>query len=508
MHIGTYTHEGKWSSAAEQLEELANFGISVIEIMPVGDFAGRFGWGYDGVNIFAPTRHYGTPDNFRAFVNKAHSMGVGIILDVVYNHLGPEGNYIPVFSDDYFSEKYTTDWGQPFNFDGRNSGPVREYILSNVEYWIREFHIDGFRIDATQNIYDSSREHILREICKVAEKEAGHKNIYIVAENEPQLVDIVKPLSEGGYGYDALWNDDFHHSAMVALTGRNEAYYLDYLGKPQEFISAAKWGYLYQGQWYKWQGKRRGTPTFGLKPENFINFIQNHDQLANSASGLRAHQLTSPGQYKSVTALMILMPGIPMIFQGQEFASSSPFFFFSDHRDDIAKGILQGRAKFLAQFRSLAVPEMQAVLPDPSDPETFVRSKLNLNERELHKHYYIMHRDLLKLKKHDPAFSTRTRIGFDGAVLGEEAFVFRYFLQDSQGRLLVINLGLDLHLDPAPEPLLAPPLKSIWEILWSSEDPHYGGRGTAPLDEDDNWRIPGRSAVILYPVYKEEKENG
>ena len=234
--------------------------------MPVAEFPGRFGWGYDGVDLFAPTRLYGAPDDFRSFINRAHELGLGVILDVVYNHLGPDGNYLKEFSEHYFTDRHQNEWGQAINFDDDESGPVREFFISNAKYWIDEFHIDGLRLDATQQIFDTSPEHILAAMSRAVRQAAGRRTVYLVAENESQETKLVRPVSSGGYGLDALWNDDFHHSAIVALTGHNEAYFTDYLGKPQEFISAAKYGYLFQGQRYKWQAKRRGSPAWGLPP--------------------------------------------------------------------------------------------------------------------------------------------------------------------------------------------------------------------------------------------------
>jgi maltooligosyltrehalose trehalohydrolase len=296
---------------------------------------------------------------------------------------------------------------------------------------------------------------------------------------------------------------------MVALTGRNEAYYTDYLGTPQEFISAVKYGYLYQGQRYKWQKNRRGAPGLNLNPAALVIFIQNHDQIANSAYGERCDRLTSPGKLRAITALMLLGPGTPMLFQGQEFGASSPFLFFADHGPELARQIRQGRADFLAQFPSLATSEMQERFADPGDPATFECCKLDHSERETHREIFDLHRDLLKLRREQSVFRAQKRHGLDGAVLSPAAFVLRFFgaqdeARDDSGkdRLLMVNLGVDLHLDPAPEPLLAPPPDCEWAILWSSEDPKYGGIGTPPLDSDQNWRIPGHAAVLLKPQPK------
>jgi maltooligosyltrehalose trehalohydrolase len=504
MHLGTFTREGTWAAASRELLELADAGITLIEVMPIADFVGRYGWGYDGVDLFAPSHLYGTPDDCRRFVDHAHTLGLGVILDVVYNHVGPDGNYLAHFSPDYFTDRYTTDWGKAINFDGEHSGPVREFFVANAGYWIDEFHFDGLRLDATQEIYDRSSVHILAAIAQQVRHSARGRSTILVAENEPQHTKLVRSPAQGGYGLDALWNDDFHHSAMVGLTGHNEAYYTDYSGAPQELISALKWGYLYQGQWYRWQKQRRGTPTFGLKPSTFVTFIQNHDQIANSSGGLRCHQLTSPGRYRAMTALMLLGPGTPMLFQGQEFAASSPFLFFADHNDELSALVRRGRAEFLSQFPSIACPEIHSRLPDPSDLRTFERSKLDLSERHRHTEAYTLHRDLLRLRRQDPVLHSQRPGGVDGAVLSSAAFVLRFFAENGHDRLLLVNLGRDLHVDPAPEPLLAPPEHMRWKTLWSSEDPRYGGSGTPPLESEDNWHIPGEAAVVLTPTPQEE----
>ena len=240
-------------------------GVTTVEVMPVAEFAGSFGWGYDGVDLFAPYHHYGTPDDMRRFVDRAHALGLGVILDVVYNHFGPDGCYHHAFSSHYLHrEKGITDWGDALNFDGPDCGPVREYFIANAGYWISEFHLDGLRLDATQAIHDSSKPHLLAELSRHARAAAGERSVLLIAENESQNVRLIRSLEENGYGLDAVWNDDFHHAARVALTGRAEAYYCDYRGTPQELISAVKWGYLFQGQHCKWQQKLRGSSTFGI----------------------------------------------------------------------------------------------------------------------------------------------------------------------------------------------------------------------------------------------------
>jgi maltooligosyltrehalose trehalohydrolase len=496
MHLGTFTPEGTWEAAAAQLEELKATGITVIEIMPLADFPGRFGWGYDGVNLFAPTRLYGTPDDARRFIDRAHALGLGIIHDVVYNHLGPDGNYLGQFSADYVTDRYNTDWGSAINYDGPNSGPVRAYITANAGYWIDEFHFDGLRLDATQNIYDSSKEHILTAINRSVRAAARGRQTIIVAENEPQKIRMVRPVEADGHRFDGMWNDDFHHTARVALTGQTEAYFTDYRGTPQEFISSVKRGFLYQGQHYVWQKKRRGTRTTGAPPSAFVVFLENHDQVSNTG-GQRPRFRSSPGRYRALTALMLLSPGTPMLFQGQEFASSSPFFFFADHKPELARIVYQGRKQFLAQFPSQATPAVQANTPDPADPRTFERCKLDFNERERHAGLDALHRDLLRLRWDELVFRTQRPGGVDGAVLGPQAFVLRFFGEDGNDRLFLVNLGIDMLLAPAREPLLAPDAGKEWEVLWNSEDIRYGGNAAVAGERPDGWRLPAESAVVM-----------
>jgi maltooligosyltrehalose trehalohydrolase len=500
MHIGTFTMEGTWQAARRQLPELGKLGVTVLEIMPVNDFCGTFGWGYDGVNFFAPTRLYGDPDDLRAFVDEAHRAGLAVILDVVYNHAGPTGNFLKYFSEDYFTDRYENEWGEAINFDGPNSAPVREFFLSNARYWISEFHLDGLRLDATQALFDASENHILTELVEAVRQAATPRSTIVIGENEPQDCKLMHPAEEGGYGLDGLWNDDFHHTAMVALTGHNEAYYADYSGNPQEFISGAKRGYLYQGQYYRWQKKRRGTPTRGIKPKAFINYLQNHDQIANSGRGWRVQRITDPALYRAITALFLLSPQTPMLFQGQEFAASAPFTFFADHQGELAEKVKQGRREFLHQFPSLASEAMQAQLPDPTDPQVFAWCKLDLSERARHHGTYALHQDLLHLRRAHAAFNSQESGAVDGAVLGDRALVLRFFAPDGKDRLLLINLGMDTMLGPVPEPLLASAPGTTWQVLWSSEDPRYGGTGAVPVENESGWLLIGKSAVVFGEV--------
>jgi maltooligosyltrehalose trehalohydrolase len=501
MHIGTFTPEGTWRAAMEELPELARIGITVIEMMPVADFPGEFGWGYDGVDLFAPTRLYGNPDDLRAFVNEAHSLGVAVILDVVYNHFGPDGNYLGVFSADYLHHERANEWGDSINFDGENSGPVREFFITNGRYWIEEFRFDGFRFDATQSIHDTSEEYIVGAIGRAARMAAGDRSIILVAENESQEAKLLWPRSKGGDDLDAVWNDDFHHSAYVAMTGRHEAYYSDYRGRPQEFVSAAKYGYLFQGQYYWWQDAERGMPTLGASPPAFVSFLENHDQVANSAQGIRMRFESRPGVYRAMTALLLLGPWTPLLFQGEEFGATSPFVFFTDIGDEnLREAIRNGRYEFLTQFPSIAAPAVKPTLPVPTRRESFEGCKLNLAERETERPFYDLHRDLIRLRREDARFQKQIPGGVDGAVLGPHSFALRYFGGTNDERLLVVNLGPAQSFVPGPEPLLAPPFGFEWEMVWSSDDERYGGPGTTKPMSDAGWSLPGEAAIALRPI--------
>ncbi|PYJ63379.1 MAG: malto-oligosyltrehalose trehalohydrolase, partial [Verrucomicrobia bacterium] len=501
MHIGTFTKEGTWRAAAEQLPEMARIGITVVEMMPVADFPGKFGWGYDGVNLFAPSHLYGTPDDLRAFIDRAHSLGVAVILDVVYNHFGPDGNYLGIFSDDYLIREKQNEWGNAINFDGPNSGPVREFFITNGRYWVEEFHLDGFRFDATHAIRDRSTEYIIGAVGRVAREAAGARSIILVVENDLQEAKMVRPCSEGGDDLDGMWNDDFHHSAVVALTGRNEAYFADYRGTPQEFISAVKYGFLYQGQARSWRKALRGTPTFGISAEVFVCFLENHDQIANTGPGQRLRFQTSPRRYRAMIALLLLGPWTPLLFQGQEFGASSPFLFFADIGDaSVRDAIRKGRAEWLAPFLSLTEDQTWRTLPAPDDPEVFASCKLNFSERKNNRELYDLHIDLLKLRREDSRLRQQSSGGIDGAVLGPASFVLRYFSANNDDRLLLVNFGESHVLHPASEPLLAPPEGCRWETLWTSESPRYGATGSGAVTPPERWALPAESAVVLKPV--------
>jgi maltooligosyltrehalose trehalohydrolase len=497
LHIGTFTPEGTFAAALGQLAELKALGITMLELMPVAECPGRFNWGYDGVQLYAPYHVYGTPDDFKRFVDAAHGLGLAVILDVVYNHLGPDGNYLPHFSPHYFTDRHGNEWGEAIDFDGPHSQPVRDFFIGNACYWIREFHLDGLRLDATQAIHDASPLHVLAELSERARAVAQPRGIFLVAENEPQAIRTVQPVAQGGHGLDAMWNDDYHHSARVAVTGRHEGYLHDHRGRAQEFISAIKRGFLYQGQHYQWQKQARGSQVTHQPASAFVVFTQNHDQVGNTFYGQRLCQLTSPGRHRAITALTLLAPQTPLLFMGQEFAASTPFAFFADHGPELAAKVLEGRRAFVAQFASYASPAAQEAILDPADERTFQACKLDFTERQRHAPVYALYRDLLRLRRDDPVIAAQCRECIDGAVLSERAFVLRWFDAARGDRLLVVNLADELDFRPGPEPLLAPPSGSVWRLAWSSDDPCYDGPGLVNPCQDDGWRLPGECAVLL-----------
>jgi maltooligosyltrehalose trehalohydrolase len=505
LHIGTFTPEGTYTAAIAQFSRLRDLGITVLECMPICEFAGKVGWGYDGVDLFAPFHGYGSPDDLRSMIDAAHQHGLGVILDVVYNHIGPDGNYLTKYSDRYFA-KDDTEWGPSINFDGEDSCPVREFFLANVAHWISEYHFDGLRLDATQSIHDNGSHgvHILAEIGRYARQAAGARSVVLVAENEPQDSCLICPVEEGGFGLDAVWNDDFHHSAIVALTGRREAYFSDHLGRPQEFISSAKYGYLYQGQHYSWQKKPRGTSSLHLDSSVFVTFLENHDQVANFGNSTHLRLQSNPARYRAMTALWLLGPGTPMFFQGQEYGAETPFHYFANHAGDLAKSVTRGRRKFMLQFADQDTPEMRACAPDPEDPETSFRSRLDPSELQKHPEIVRLHTDLLALRRDDPVFNHRIGSFVDGAVLSDHCFVLRYVTSVSQDRLLVVNLGISLDLPHMPEPLVAPPAGCAWQLRWSSDWHEYGGCGSYAPGRFGSWQIIGECAQLLTPAASPE----
>lgn len=508
LHIGTFTSEGTYRAAEREFCRLRDLGITALEVMPLAEFSGRFGWGYDGVDLFAPYHQYGTPDDLRHMIETAHATGLNVILDVVYNHVGPDGNYLSQFSTYYFSS-IATEWGDAVNFDGEGSPQVREFFIQNASHWIRDYHFDGLRFDATQSIQDSGAhgEHILAALGRAARLAAGTRSIVLLSECERQLSDqLVSPPK--GCGLDGMWNDDLHHSAIVRLTGKREAYYTDHLGRAQEFVSAAKYGFLYQGQFYSWQKAPRGTPFLHLEPWRMISFLENHDQVANTLAGTHPRANASPRKYRAMASYWLLTPGTPMFFMGQEYGSTRPFLYFSDQQGELRDLIRKGRADFLMQFASVRnIPNVLSLLPDSGDESTFTSCKLDVTERDRPEGQQLQRffTDLLRIRRDDPVINTQCHSGMDGAVLTDDCFILRFFGEDPANghsdRLLLVNFGPLLELVHLPEPLLAPPADMLWRQAWDSEQSEYGGSSAMYPITRKGWEISEECAILLaaYP---------
>lgn len=395
LHIGTFTEAGTFRGAIDRLPYLSELGVTAIEIMPVGDFPGRWNWGYDPAALFAPSRAYGTPDDLRALVDGAHQAGLAVFLDVIYNHFGPDGNYAAAFGK-FFTEKHASPWGQGINLDDRHSEGVRNFFIDNALHWFGEYHFDGLRLDAAHALQDDSQTHFLAELSAAVECLGGRKR-YLVAEDERNLATLVRPRCEGGYGLDAVWADDFHHQIRNATAGDMEGYYADFAHTTAEDIAATlRQGWFYIGQQSVHSGKPRGTDPAGISLERFVLCIQNHDQVGNRPTGARLHHETSLSLYRAASALLLFVPELPLLFMGQEWATSSPFQFFTDHNQQLGPLVTEGRKN---EFRGFA--GFQGEVPDPQDFSTFQRSKLNWNELEepAHRGMSDLYRRLLKLRR-------------------------------------------------------------------------------------------------------------
>jgi maltooligosyltrehalose trehalohydrolase len=392
-HIGTFTSEGTFVAGIEKLPYLKELGVTAIQIMPVGDFGGRWNWGYDGVCLYAPTRNYGRPEDFKRFVAAAHEVGLAVILDVVYNHFGPDGNYWESYSDEFFVKGDSNIWGKTINFASKQ---VREFFIGNVAHWMEHYHIDGFRLDATHAIVDKSKPHILTEIGDEVRRRGG----FTIAEDERNMAALVSPKPEG-LGIDAVWADDFHHVVKVALTGERFAHFRSYQGTPKELLETVENGWLFRGQEYPQWKKPRGTDCAHLDPAKFVYCISNHDQVGNRPLGERLNQTVSPEAYAAASALLCLLPYTPMLWQGQEWAASTTFCFFTDHAGEIGKNVSKGRLNEFKHYGADFGDDVIARMPDPQDPDTFYNSKLNWTEirDEEHSGTLDLYKRLLKFRR-------------------------------------------------------------------------------------------------------------
>jgi maltooligosyltrehalose trehalohydrolase len=403
LHLGTFTPAGTFLSAIEKLEYLVSLGVTHIELMPVVEFPGVRGWGYDGVDLFAPHHAYGVPDDLKKLVNACHVRGLAVILDVVYNHLGPSGNYLGKFGP-YFTKKFATFWGEGINFDGPDSDEVRRFFCDNALMWLRDFHFDGLRLDAVHGILDTSATHILEQLKIEVEDLAAETGRYLVLIPESDLNDprLLWPRDRGGFKLDAQWSDDFHHSLHAVLTDENTGYYADF-GKLEHLAKALRCAFVYDGQFSPHRRRAHGRPSEGLNGHQFLGYLQNHDQVGNRARGDRSSQLLSPGKLKIGAALVLTSPFIPMLFQGEEWGAATPFFFFTDYQEpELANAVREGRCREFAAFGWK--PEDTA---DPQARETFVRSVLTWRELGQPQHAAILewYKRLIQLRHSEPSLA-------------------------------------------------------------------------------------------------------
>jgi maltooligosyltrehalose trehalohydrolase len=435
LHVGTFSTLGTFEGAIAHLDHLVELGVDAVELLPVAEASGERGWGYDGVDLFAPHHAYGGPDGLKTLVDACHARGLGVLLDVVYNHLGPAGNYLGQYGP-YFTDRHVTNWGDAVNVDGPDSGEVRSFIVDNVLAWLRDYHVDGLRLDAVHAIADRSAVHILEEISVAVGALAAHvgRPLWVVAESDLNDPRFVTPRLAGGYGLDAAWADEFHHAIHAAVTGETTGYYEDF-GSLAEVATALRRAWVYAGEYSRHRRRVHGRPPTGLDASAFVVCIQNHDQVGNRAAGERLCHLTSPGRARIAAALLLCAPFVPLLFQGEEWAASSPFQYFTDHRDpDLGGAVTEGRTHEFSSFGW--APE---TVPDPQDPATFARSKLDWSEVGAGEHASMLewYRALIALRRRFPDI-TNPDLGATEVALsaGFEVLVMR------RGAVTVtVNLG-------------------------------------------------------------------
>ena len=426
LHLGAFTPEGTFDGARARLPYLRDLGVTVIELMPVADFAGTRNWGYDGVALFAPSRAYGTPETFRRFVDAAHAHGLGVMLDVVYNHLGPEGAYLPCFSAAYFTERHRTPWGAAINLDAPGSEVVRRFILDNACSWVREYHLDGLRLDATHALIDDSETHIVQEIAEVVRAEAG-RHIIIHGEDHRNLAAMIEDVSIGGWGLDGVWADDFHHVVRTMVAGDTHGYYADFTGHTRELATVLQDGWLYSGEHSVHLKVRRGTHPDRVPMHRFVVCAQNHDQVGNRAMGDRLHHQIPPETWRAISVLLLAAPMTPLLFMGQEWAASTPFLYFTDLDPGIGKLVTEGRRREFADFPGFSRPEAHERIPDPQAESTFLASKLRWEEQAAgeHQRCLALYRALLALRREHPTLRGADETSGTAASPDDESIVVR-----------------------------------------------------------------------------------
>ncbi len=482
LHIGTFTPAGTFRSAIERLDHLAALGVTALQVMPVADFPGRRNWGYDGVLPFAPDAAYGRPEDFKALIEAAHARGLMVLLDVVYNHFGPDGNYLHALAPAFFTDRHRTPWGAAINFDGPDSAPVRAFFIENALYWLTEFHLDGLRLDAVHAIRDDSPVHILDELAATVRLSLPDRHVHLVLENEENHAHRLDRGADGApRGYTAQWNDDVHHVLHVAATGEAEGYYADYRGDTAKLARALAEGFAFQGELMPYRGHPRGEASAHLPPAAFVAFAQNHDQIGNRAFGERLSALAPPEAVRACAAVLLLSPQIPMLFMGEEWATTRPFLFFCDFHAGLAEAVREGRRAEFARFPAFRDPATRARIPDPLAEATVAASTLRWDEREVPPHAEALarHRRILALRHAElvPRLP-RIRRGGRARVIGDGA-VSVVWSVDGGGAL-----ALDANLSAHPVAGFAPPRGRVlwregaedagrfarWSVRWSLDD--------------------------------------
>jgi maltooligosyltrehalose trehalohydrolase len=486
-HIGTFTDAGTFEAAASQLERLKLLGVNAVELMPVASFGGARNWGYDGVSLFAPHAGYGGPSGLRRLVNAAHGAGLAVILDVVYNHFGPAGNYTAAFSDDYLSDEHKTRWGDAVNFDGRGSAEVRRFVKENLLHWSREYHVDGFRFDAAHAIKDSSAPHILAEVSQLLAREP--RRSYLIAESNENDVGYVRPVSDHGYGFDAVWADDFQHIARNILHGDRTTFLASYEGDTRELATAITDGWLYHGQRDLASGERHGTDPRRLEPCRFVFSTQNHDEIGNRPFGLRTSATVSLPDYLTASGLLLLGPQTPLLFQGEEFFAATPFLYFTNHGGEVGRAVSEKRRQEF-DFPEDAGAEL---IPDPEEEQTFLTSKLRWEDSQsgagqLTERFYS---SCLALRAQDPTLQeARRRPGLVTARACGRALLVT-ISGASGNRYLLANFG-DEATFPAPSAHL--------HTILSSTDLKFGGTGQEPVCEGGSLTAPAHGFALLEAI--------
>ena len=462
LHLGAFTPDGTFRGAIERLDDLVQLGVTAIEIMPLADFPGARNWGYDGVLLYAPARAYGEPNDFRALVDAAHQRGLAVILDVVYNHLGPDGNYLGSYSPEYFNPAHKTPWGDAFNFE---RGPVRKFFAENPPYWRREFHVDGFRLDATHAIVDTSEKHFLTEVAEQVHSLGG----FVTIEDERNEPKLIRSVARGGFGVDACWADDFHHIIRVMLTGVTDGYYRSYAGTVDELEETLRDGWLLHGEERKRKGSTEAAECAELAPEQFVFCISNHDQIGNEAFGRRLNQLVSPASYRAASALLCLVPYTPLLFMGQEWGAGTPFQFFTDHEPDLGRRVTEGRREEFSDFSLFRDPAARRKIPDPQAEETFLASKLRWEERKTGPHRGILrlYMELLRLRRSLGPLREHSRRDWE-ILFSKDGIVRVLFGKSDAAQVLVLADLIGGHDCEFVE-------NEEWPLLLSTNERRFGG---------------------------------